>query len=86
MGGRCSRSRSTGVVGIFPDDAACRVVFHRRFSYETVGGATVTDEAMLAAALHQCGQEMSLCGSAARLVIATGQQKGQYPPIPRRPP
>ena len=44
---------------------------------KSIGGAAVTDEAMLAAALHLRGQEMSLRDIAARLVIATGKKKGQ---------
>jgi len=46
---------------------------------KSIGGAAVTDEAMLAAALHLRGQEMSLRDIAARLVIATGKKKGQHP-------
>jgi DNA invertase Pin-like site-specific DNA recombinase len=44
-----------------------------------IGGAAVTDEAMLAAALRLRGQEMSLRDIADRLVIATGKKKGQHP-------
>jgi len=44
-----------------------------------IGGATVTDDAMLAAALHLRSQEMSLRDIAIRLVIATGKKKGQHP-------
>jgi len=46
---------------------------------KSIGGAAVTDEAMLAVALHLRGQELSLRGIAARLVIATGKKKGQHP-------
>jgi DNA invertase Pin-like site-specific DNA recombinase len=46
---------------------------------KAIGGAAVTDEAMLAVALHLRGQEMSLRDIAARLVIATGKKKGQHP-------
>ena len=46
---------------------------------KSIGGAPVTDEAMLAVALHLRGQEMSLRDIAARLVIATGKKKGQHP-------
>ena len=46
---------------------------------KAIGGAAVTDEAMLAAALHLRGQELSLHGIAGRLVIATGKKKGQHP-------
>ncbi len=46
---------------------------------KSIGGAAVTDDAMLAAALHLRGQEMSLRDIAARLVIATGKKKGQHP-------
>ena len=42
---------------------------------KAIGGAAVTDEAMLAAALHLRGQELSLRGIAGRLVIATGRRK-----------
>ena len=45
---------------------------------KSIGGAAVTDDAMLAA-LHLRGQEMSLRDIAARLVIATGKKKGQHP-------
>jgi hypothetical protein len=44
-----------------------------------IGGAAVTDDAMLAAALHLRGQEMSLRDIAARLAIATGRREGQRP-------
>jgi DNA invertase Pin-like site-specific DNA recombinase len=46
---------------------------------KTIGGAAVTDDAMLAVALHLRGQELSLRDIAARLVIATGKKKGQHP-------
>jgi DNA invertase Pin-like site-specific DNA recombinase len=46
---------------------------------KAIGGAAVTDEAMLAVALHLRGQEMSLRDIAARLVIARGKKKGQHP-------
>jgi DNA invertase Pin-like site-specific DNA recombinase len=44
---------------------------------KSIGGAAVTDDAMLAVALHLRGQELSLRGIAARLVITTGKKKGQ---------
>ena len=46
---------------------------------KSIGGAAVTDEAMLAAALHLRGQEMSLRDIAGRLVIAAGKKNGQRP-------
>jgi DNA invertase Pin-like site-specific DNA recombinase len=46
---------------------------------KTIGGAAVTDEAMLAAALHLRAQEMSLRDIAGRVVIAKGKKKGQHP-------
>ena len=46
---------------------------------KSIGGAAVTDDAMLAVALHLRGQELSLRDIAARLVIATGKKKGQHP-------
>ena len=46
---------------------------------KSIGGAAVTDEAMLAVAVHLRGQELSLRDIAARLVIATGKKKGQHP-------
>ena len=46
---------------------------------KSIGGAAVTDEAMLAAALHLRSQEMSLRDIASRLVIAAGKKKGQHP-------
>ena len=42
---------------------------------KSIGGAAVTDEAMLAAALHLRGQELSLRDIAGRLVIATGKEE-----------
>ncbi|MBN9748593.1 resolvase [Amycolatopsis sp. A1MSW2902] len=47
---------------------------------KTIGGAAVTDEAMLSHALHLRDQQgMSLRDIAARLVITTGKKKGQHP-------
>lgn len=46
---------------------------------KSIGGAAVTDDAMVAAALHLRDQEMSLRDIAARLVIAAGKKKGQHP-------
>ena len=46
---------------------------------KVIGGAAVTDEAMLAVALHHRDQGLSLRDTAARLVIATGKKKGQHP-------
>jgi hypothetical protein len=46
---------------------------------KAIGGAAVTDDAMLAVALHLRGQELSLRDIAARLVITTGKKKGQHP-------
>jgi DNA invertase Pin-like site-specific DNA recombinase len=46
---------------------------------KAIGGAAVTDDAMLAVALHLRGQEPSLRDIAGRLVIATGKKKGQHP-------
>ncbi|WP_431899810.1 recombinase family protein [Nonomuraea sp. bgisy101] len=46
---------------------------------KTIGGATVTDEAMLSMALHLRGQNLSLRDIAARLVITRGKKKGQHP-------
>ena len=46
---------------------------------KTIGGAGVTDDAMLAMALHLRGQEMSLRDMASRLVITKGAKKGQHP-------
>jgi DNA invertase Pin-like site-specific DNA recombinase len=46
---------------------------------KSIGGAAVTDEAMLAVALHLRGKELSLRDIASRLVIATGKKKGQHP-------
>jgi hypothetical protein len=46
---------------------------------KAIGGAAVTDDAMLAVALHLRGQELSVRDIAARLVIATGKKKGQHP-------
>ncbi|WP_231515462.1 recombinase family protein [Herbidospora cretacea] len=46
---------------------------------KTIGGATVTDDTMLAMALHLRGQELSLRDIAARLVITKGKKKGKRP-------
>jgi DNA invertase Pin-like site-specific DNA recombinase len=46
---------------------------------KAIGGAAVTDDAMLAVALHLRGQELSLREIAARLVITRGKKKGQHP-------
>ena len=46
---------------------------------KAIGGAAVTDDAMLAVALHLRSQELSLRDIAGRLVIATGKKKGQHP-------
>lgn len=44
-----------------------------------IGGAAVTDEAMLSHALHLPDQGLSLRDIAARLVITTGRKKGEHP-------
>ncbi|QFY14444.1 recombinase family protein [Nonomuraea phyllanthi] len=46
---------------------------------KTIGGAAVTDEAMLSMALHLRSQNLSLRDIAARLVITTGKKKGRHP-------
>jgi DNA invertase Pin-like site-specific DNA recombinase len=47
---------------------------------KSIGGAAVTDEAMLSHALHLRDQQgLSLRDIAARLVITTGKKKGQHP-------
>ena len=47
---------------------------------KSIGGAAVTDDAMLAVALHLRDQELSLREIAERLVISPpGRQKGQHP-------
>ncbi len=46
---------------------------------KSIGGAAVTDDAMLAVALHLRSQELSLRDIAGRLVISTGKKKGQHP-------
>jgi DNA invertase Pin-like site-specific DNA recombinase len=46
---------------------------------KSIGGGAVTDDAMLAAALHLLSQELSLRDIAVRLVISTGKKKGQHP-------
>ena len=48
---------------------------------KAIGGAAVTDDAMLAVALHLRGQKLSLRDIAGRLVV-TGKKKAS---IPRRP-
>ncbi|KAB2350388.1 recombinase family protein [Actinomadura rudentiformis] len=46
---------------------------------KNIGGATVTDDAMLAVALHLRENNHSLRDIASRLVITTGKKKGQHP-------
>jgi len=46
---------------------------------KAIGGATVTDDAMLSMALHLREQNHSLRDIAARLVITKGKKKGQHP-------
>ncbi|RVX41173.1 resolvase-like protein [Nonomuraea polychroma] len=46
---------------------------------KAIGGAAVTDENMLAMALHLRGQNLSLRDIAARLVITSGAKKGGHP-------
>jgi hypothetical protein len=46
---------------------------------KAIGGAAVTDDAMLSMALHLRGQELSLRDIASRLVISKGKKKGQHP-------
>ncbi|MDN5858894.1 MAG: recombinase family protein, partial [Pseudonocardia sp.] len=47
---------------------------------KSIGGAAVTDEAMLSHALHLRDQQhLSLRDIAARLIIATGKKKGRHP-------
>lgn len=46
---------------------------------KAIGGATVTDPAMLSMALHLRAQNLSLRDIAARLVISKGKKKGQHP-------
>lgn len=46
---------------------------------KAIGGAAVTDDAMLAAALHLRAQDKSLREIAGRLVIGSGKKKGQHP-------
>ncbi|WP_285781868.1 hypothetical protein [Microbispora sp. NBRC 16548] len=46
---------------------------------KTIGGAGVTDDAMLSMALRLRDQDMSLRDIAARLVITKGAKKGKRP-------
>ncbi|MEW9556487.1 recombinase family protein [Nonomuraea sp. NPDC050783] len=46
---------------------------------KAIGGATVTDEAMLSMALHLRGQGLSLREIASRLVITQGAKRGRRP-------
>jgi DNA invertase Pin-like site-specific DNA recombinase len=46
---------------------------------KSIGGAAVTDEAMLAIALRLRSQDLSPRDIAGRLVITTGKKKGQHP-------
>jgi hypothetical protein len=67
-------------------DCRGRVLVRTRTGPRRAGGcrlgAAVTDEAMLAAALHLRGQELSLRDIADRVMIATGKKKGQHPSPP----
>jgi DNA invertase Pin-like site-specific DNA recombinase len=49
---------------------------------KTIGGAPVSDEAMLSMAVHLRDQGLSLREIAARLVITKGAKKGQHPSPP----
>ncbi|MFH8582527.1 recombinase family protein [Streptomyces zaomyceticus] len=49
---------------------------------KSIGGASVTDDDMLAMALHLRDQGMSLREIAGRLVITKGAKKGQHPSAP----
>ncbi len=60
------------------------IVVHSTTKYlaghnDVIGGAIVTDDAMLAVALHLREQEHSLRDIAARLVITTDKKKGWHP-------
>ncbi len=46
---------------------------------KTIGGAAVTDDAMLPMALHLRAQNLSLRDIASRLVITKGKKKGRHP-------
>jgi Resolvase, N terminal domain len=46
---------------------------------KTIGGAAVTDDAMLSMALHLRDQQLSLRDIASRLVITKGKKNGQHP-------
>ncbi|MGW0593117.1 hypothetical protein [Streptosporangium sp. NPDC002607] len=46
---------------------------------KTIGGAAVTDDAMLSMALQLRKQGLSLRDIASRLVITKGKKKGQHP-------
>ncbi|WP_425559998.1 recombinase family protein [Microbispora corallina] len=46
---------------------------------QTIGGATVTDDAMLSLALHLREKNLSLREIAAKLVITKGKKKGRHP-------
>jgi hypothetical protein len=47
---------------------------------KAIGGAVVTDDAMLGMAVHLREQDLSLRDIAARLVIAKGRKRGRRPP------
>ncbi|MFI6184214.1 hypothetical protein ACIA8R_52375 [Nonomuraea sp. NPDC051191] len=46
---------------------------------KTIGGAAVTDDAMLSMALHLRQQNLSLRDIAARLVLTKGKKRGRHP-------
>jgi DNA invertase Pin-like site-specific DNA recombinase len=46
---------------------------------KAIGGAAVTDDAMLGMALHLRGESLSLRDIAARLVISKGKKRGRHP-------
>jgi len=46
---------------------------------KAIGGATITDEAMLSMTLHLRDQDLSLREIASRLVITQGAKRGRHP-------
>ena len=79
---RISRARATALSGMereYIRDRTLEGHESARARGKAIGGAAVTDDAMLSVALHLRDKEMSLRDIAARLVITTGRKKGQHP-------
>lgn len=85
-GGAQSPRQGVLDVGVAAHQARCTPTAARRLPWvelprtrgETIGGAAVTDDAMLGMALHLRAQAVSLRNITARLVITKGKKKGRH--------